>query len=271
MSGFKRLSKTSTWRRISLSAWDKPSDPTVYGWLEIELTRAEAYLDALNRASSVKVTLTHLVGKAVADAIAMRPEVNAVVRRGRQIYQRDSIDVFFQVAFEGGENLSGAKVSDADRKTVAQIAIELDARVQAIRKHASHELARPDALTASVPALVRRPLLRALEYMVYDFGLDLSALGMPQDAFGSAMITNVGMFGLPHGFAPLVPFSRAPLVVTVGARRLAPVVVEGAVAVRPVLTLGITLDHRVVDGYQAGKLAERFRAILTDPSRELAA
>jgi pyruvate/2-oxoglutarate dehydrogenase complex dihydrolipoamide acyltransferase (E2) component len=269
VSAFKRLSALSSWRRISLSAWDRPSDPTVYGWLEIELSNAKAYLRALNESQPTKVTMTHLVGKALADAIAARPEVNVVVRRGRQIYQRQSVDVFFQVAYEGGENLSGAKVSAADRKSMVEIADELEARVRAIREHASHALSRPDAFTGGVPALVRKPLLRAIEYAVYDLGLNLSAFGIPQDAFGSAMVTNVGMFGLPHGFAPLVPFSRAPIVITVGAMRPAPVVVDGEVAVREVLTLGVTLDHRVIDGYQAGKLAERFHAILTNPQREL--
>jgi len=217
----------------------------------------------------VKVTLTHLVGKAVACAIAERPEVNAVVRRGRQIYQRDSIDVFFQVAFDGGENLSGAKVRGADRKSVVEIADELSRRAEAIRANDEHELKRSDAMTSRVPALLRKPLMRAVEYATYDLGIDLSALGVPADAFGSAMVTNVGVFGLPHGFAPLVPFSRAPIVVTVGAKRRAPVVVDGEVRPGEVLTLGVTLDHRLIDGYQAGRLAERFEAVLRDPAAEL--
>lgn len=269
MGAFKRLSKLSSWRRLSLATWSRPADPTVYGWLEIELSRARGYLDRLNASQPTKVTITHLVGKAVAVALAQRPEVNAVVRRGRQVYQRESIDVFFQVAYEGGENLSGAKVSAVDAKSVVEIARELEAQVHAIREHARHALARSEAITARVPALARKPLLRAIEYAVYDLGADLSAFGVPRDAFGSAMVTNVGMFGLPHGFAPLVPFSRAPIVVTIGAARPAPIVANGAVAVGEVLTLGITLDHRLIDGYQAGKLAQTFRAVLSDPQREL--
>jgi pyruvate/2-oxoglutarate dehydrogenase complex dihydrolipoamide acyltransferase (E2) component len=267
---FKRLSKLSSWRRISLSTWDRPRDPTVYGWLEVDLTRAEKYLEQLNAQPGTKVTITHLVGKALAVAIAARPEVNAVVRRGRQIHQRDSIDVFFQVAYEGGENLSGAKVCAADQKSLREIANELDARARTIRAHAEHELKRPDAATARVPPFLRRSLLRSLEYAIYDLGLDLSRFGLPRDAFGSAMVTNVGVFGLPHGFAPLVPFSRAPIVITIGAKHPAPVVVDDKVVVREVLTLGVTLDHRLIDGFQAGKLAERFRAVLADPERELA-
>lgn len=269
MTGFKKLRRLSSWRRISLGTWDAPRDPTVYGWLEVELSGVHAYLDAQNREAPAKVTITHLIGKAVANAIAARPEVNAIVRRGRQIYQREGIDIFFQVAFDDGENLSGATIRDADRKSVREIAQELASRVQAIRGHGEHALRRPDAMSARLPGLVRRPLLRVAEYLTHDVGIDLSWLGLPQDPFGSAMVTNVGMFGVPHAFAPLVSFSRVPVVVAVGTARDAAVVVDGEVAVREVLTLGVTLDHRLIDGYQAGRIAQRLSAILADPAGAL--
>jgi pyruvate/2-oxoglutarate dehydrogenase complex dihydrolipoamide acyltransferase (E2) component len=79
------------------------------------------------------------------------------------------------------------------------------------------------------------------------------------------MITNIGVFGLPRAFAPLVPFTRVPIVITVGAIHDAPIAEAGQVVVRPIVTLGVTLDHRLLDGYQAGKLAQRFQAVLNDP------
>jgi pyruvate dehydrogenase E2 component (dihydrolipoamide acetyltransferase) len=269
MARWTRERKLSSWRRISISAWDKPRDPSVYGWLELPVQRALAYLERLSRDSGTHVTLTHLVGKALALAIRERPEVNAVIRRGRQVYVRESIDVFFQVAFDQG-NLSGAKVSDADRKSLPEIARELAERASAIRNKQAHELARSDRTLDRMPALLRRGVMRAIETAVYDWGLDLSRFGVPADGFGSAMVTNVGMFGLPHGLAPLVPFSRVPILLTVGALRDAPVVEGGQVVVRPVLPVGVTLDHRILDGFQAGKLAQRFSAVVTDPERELA-
>jgi len=266
---WKKTASLSSWRRISLSAWARPSDPSVYGWLDLDVSRALAYLEALNRSSANKITLTHLVGKALAMAIASCPESNALVRWGSQIYQRDTVDVFFQVAYENGGNLSGAKVEQADRKSLDEIAQFLAARVDAIRKHERHDLAASDARVSRVPPLLRKLALRATELLIYDLGLDLSRWGVPSDAFGSAMVTNVGMFGLPHGFAPLVPFARVPIVLTVGALHDAAIVERGAVVVRPILPVGVTLDHRVLDGYQAGKLAQRFQAVLCDPAHEL--
>lgn len=269
MARFERVRKLSSWRRISLSAWERPSDPSVYGWLDLDVSRALSYLAERSERSGSKLTLTHLVGKALALAIADCPEVNAIVRRGRHVYTRSSVDIFFQVAYDAGGNLSGAKVSNADTKTLEQISAELSGGAQAIRSHKRHELSRSDATLGRVPALLRKLVLRAVETVNYDWGIDLSAFGVPPDGFGSAMVTNVGMFGLPHGFAPLVPFSRAPIVLTVGEMRDAALVEAGEVVVRPVLSVGVTLDHRLLDGFQAGKLAQRFCAVMRDPAAEL--
>jgi pyruvate dehydrogenase E2 component (dihydrolipoamide acetyltransferase) len=257
----------STWRLIALSAWGRPRDPSVYGWLDLDVSHALAYLEA-RAGTTPKLTLTHLVGKALGLAIADCPSVNAIIRRGR-IEPREHIDVFFQVAYEQGQNLSGTKIADVDRKPVEVIARELAQRASAIRAHEDHALSRSDARLSRLPAALRTLALRLVESAVYDWQLDLTRFGVPRDAFGSAMVTNVGVFGLPHGFAPLVPFSRVPIVLTLGMVREAPVVERGQLVVRPVLPIGVTLDHRVLDGYQAGKLAQRFEAIMSDPQAAL--
>jgi hypothetical protein len=188
--------------------------------------------------------------------------------RRRQIHVRDTVDVFFQVAYQHGQNLSGAKSARADQKSLAEIATELSADADAIRSGANHALASFDRRISGVPAPLRRIALRAVETVTYDWGLDLSRWGVPHDAFGSAMVTNVGVFGLPHAFAPLVPFSRVPILLTIGVVRDAPCVEEGVIVVRPVLPVGVTLDHRLIDGYQAGKLAQRFQEVMRDPGAD---
>jgi len=88
-----------------------------------------------------------------------------------------------------------------------------------------------------------------------------------KDEFGSAMVTNVGMFGLAQAYAPLVPFSRTPLVVLVGEVHEKPVAEAGRAVVRPVMTLGVTFDHRFMDGWHGGAMAQLFRAYIEDPAR----
>lgn len=269
--GFRRQRELSSWRKLSLHTWKRPVDPSVYGVLEIDAGPGREYVRRLRERTDVRVTLTHLVGKAVALAIREWPEVNAVVRRGRLVYVRESVDVFFQVALDGGEDLSGSKVASADTKSLIDISRELAARAERLRAHRDPTLQRTQRVLDRTPDLLRGPALRAAEALTYDLGLDLRRFGIPYDQFGSAMVTNVGTFGLPLGFAPLVPFSRTPLLLTVGALRDAPVAVDGDVQVRPMLPIGVTFDHRLMDGFGAGQLARRFMHVMRNPDAVLGA
>jgi pyruvate/2-oxoglutarate dehydrogenase complex dihydrolipoamide acyltransferase (E2) component len=268
---FRRLELRHPWRKMALHAWRHPSDPSVYGFLDIDATKARAWIAEARERTGVHVTVTHLVGKAAASALAERPDVNAIVRRGRGIWARDRIDVFFQIARDGGEDLLGARVEAADQKDAVAIARELEHLAKRVRAHRDPSLDMTSKVMQLLPDPLIGPAMRLAETLSYDLGLDLHRLGLPYDAFGSVMITNVGTFGLQSALAPLVPFARTPLLITVGEIADAAVAIDGKVEVRPMLKLGVTLDHRVLDGYQAGRLATRFRAVLEDPYGQLGA
>jgi pyruvate dehydrogenase E2 component (dihydrolipoamide acetyltransferase) len=46
-----------------------------------------------------------------------------------------------------------------------------------------------------------------------------------------------------------------------------PVAEGGRVVVRPMMTLGVTFDHRFMDGFHGGAMLQLFRAYLEDPAR----
>lgn len=261
---------------MALVTWGAPHSPTAYGTLELECDRALAYIEALRARSGERITLTHLVGKAVATAIAAAPEVNGFASMGR-LMLRDTVDVFFQVAFfdekpareQNGTrrdaNLAGAKVKRTDTKSVVEIARELRESAIALRD-------RGDAPTANVARTMSRlpgPILsiatRAAAFLTYDLGVDMRPLGIPHDPFGSCMVTNVGVFGIREGHAPLIPYARVPLILTLGAVRDAAVVEDGKVVARKVVTIGVAFDHRVMDGYHAGVMGKMFATAFADP------
>jgi pyruvate/2-oxoglutarate dehydrogenase complex dihydrolipoamide acyltransferase (E2) component len=266
MSGFREIRKLPTWRKMALITWDAPRDPTAYGTLDLDCEDMLAHLERVRGETGEKITLTHVVGKAVAKAMAACPEANAFVSRGRLV-QRETVDVFFQVAFkdEKGANLAGAKVREVDKKSVVTIARELSDSARAIRERGDSETVKASKRMAKLPAPILSLATRAGAFLSYDLELDLRKLGVPNDAFGSCMVTNVGVFGIPVGIAPLLPFARVPLIVTMGAVRDAPGVHQGQVAVRKIMTLGVAFDHRVMDGYHAGVMCRTFAAGFADP------
>ncbi len=264
------LKKISSWRQISLVTWEKPQDPSVYGLLESDMTKALALLEKLRGQASEKITLTHLVIKAIAKTLATFPEINVLIRRNR-LYVRDSVDIFVQVFLDEKEkaDLSGAKIRDAHLKSLETIAKELKNQSQKIRNGDDPNLKRSKNLLHFLPPRFLKWAIKILGFIGYDLNLSPGFLKLPPDPFGAAMLTNVGMFGLKMGWAPLVPFSRTPMVLLMGEVTDQPVAQNGQVVIKPILNIGITIDHRIIDGYLGGKAANHLKKMLEEPEQLL--
>jgi pyruvate dehydrogenase E2 component (dihydrolipoamide acetyltransferase) len=85
---------------------------------------------------------------------------------------------------------------------------------------------------------------------------------------GSITITNVGVFGVDTGTPILTPGETA--ILCLGAIREMPWVHEGQIAIRQVTQLGLSFDHRVVDGEQGSRFLADLGALLQDPGTALA-
>ena len=86
---------------------------------------------------------------------------------------------------------------------------------------------------------------------------------------GTFTITNVGVFGVDTG-TPILPPGEAAIL-AFGAVREMPWVHKGKVKVRQVTTLGLSFDHRIVDGELGSKFLRDIGAFLTDPEAALLA
>jgi pyruvate dehydrogenase E2 component (dihydrolipoamide acetyltransferase) len=263
---FRPLEPLLGWRRVAVHAWRPPRDPSVYAIVDIPVQGALAYIDKVREATGARVTVTHMVARAVALGIRAFPQLNGIVAR-RRILLRDTVDIFIQVATQGGRDLSGFKVVRADEKTVVEIAREVEQRVELLRTRRDRQVERPKSILDRTPMPTLGPAKRTLAYLTYNDDLDLSRFGIVKDEFGSAMVSNIATFGLSTAMAPLVPFSRTPLVVLVGQVEQRPVVEDGHIVARPMLTLGVTFDHRFMDGYQGGKMADLMRAYMSEPEQ----
>ncbi len=87
-------------------------------------------------------------------------------------------------------------------------------------------------------------------------------------AGGTITITNVGVFGVDTGTPILNPGEAA--ILCVGVIRPTPWVVDGQIVVRDVTTLGLSFDHRLVDGQLGSQFLADIGAMLSDPARLLA-
>jgi pyruvate dehydrogenase E2 component (dihydrolipoamide acetyltransferase) len=257
----------STWRKIAPAIWSHPRDPQIYGELEVDASALLAFIEDARASSGTRLTVTHVVGRAVALALAAHPELNCSLARGRFV-QRPTVDVSFVVAVDGGRDLSTVKVRNADEKPAVDIATELAERAARVRSGTDADFGRMKVTIERTPRPLLRLGLRVADWVTGDLRVDLRRYGLPRDPFGSAMVTSVGMFGVQRAYAPLSPYYRVPFLVLVSEVTERPVVVDGAVAVRPMLGLTATMDHRYLDGAHAARLANAVRAYLADPAAQ---
>ena len=94
--------------------------------------------------------------------------------------------------------------------------------------------------------------------------------GLPMEKLrgGTFTITNLGMYGI-ESFTPII---NQPEVAIMGVTTIEDraVVRDGAVVIRPMMTLSLTFDHRVVDGSVAAEFLQRVKTLLENPALMLA-
>jgi 2-oxoisovalerate dehydrogenase E2 component (dihydrolipoyl transacylase) len=84
---------------------------------------------------------------------------------------------------------------------------------------------------------------------------------------GTITITNVGVFGIDAG-TPILNTGEAAIL-ALGAVRRRPWEHQGEIALRQIVTLSLSFDHRLVDGEQASLFLSELGALLADPGLAL--
>ncbi len=109
----------------------------------------------------------------------------------------------------------------------------------------------------------------ALEKEVADYARKAreGTIGIEDLTGGTFTITNGGVFGSLMS----TPIVNAPQSAILGMHKIQerPMVVNGAVAVRPMMYLAVTYDHRIIDGREAVQFLVAIKDALEDPGRML--
>lgn len=256
--------KMSLRRKLVIATWTRPTEGNIFGKLLLDTTEVERYIEHLRQTTDEKITISHVVGKAAALALAQSPGLNGRILFGRYI-PHQTVDITYLVAIEDGGNLAKAKVANTDQKTLAEICRELREMAERLRSGQDESFKKSMGPLAVLPTWIIRPILGLTGWLASALGVEVKMFGVERFPFGSCVITNVGMFGLDEGFAPQTPFARVPIWVLVGAIKKQPVVIDDQIVIRPMLPVMATIDHRFLDGYQAGTMASVMREMFAEP------
>lgn len=253
------------WRLISTAIYAPPSDGKIFGTFDVDITTAWEYIHE-NRKNGKKLTITYLVTSALARAMAEdAPEINCFVRRGKLV-KRETVDVAVPVNIHGGREMSVIIIRSAEKKTLSEIAQEI--REKAVKSRTGkEEKSMGNKYTLSkIPWPFRRWAFLLLRFLAYELGFNLRSIGLSENTFGSIVLSNIGTHGLTTGMPALFPAAKVPAVVVMGKEEEKPVVRDGKIVIRTILPLTATMDHRILDGGMAGKLARGISNRLQHPA-----
>ena len=256
--------KMSLRRKLVIASWTRPTEGNIFGKLLLETTNVERYIEHLRETTDKKITISHVVGKAAAMALAQAPGLNGRILLGRYI-PHETVDITYLVAIEEGGNLAKAKVDNTDQKSLVEICDELGAMAERLRSGKDENFKKSMGPLEALPSWLIRPILWLTGWLTSSLGVEMKMFGLERFPFGSCVVTNVGMFGLDEGYAPQTPFARVPIWVLVGGIKKQPVVVDDEIVIRPMLPVMATIDHRFMDGYQAGVMARVMREMFEEP------
>lgn len=248
----------SAFRKLSIGTWRSAYDPSVYGLTALDSRPIDAWLKTVSDKHSIKLTYTHFITRVMAEYFRRDPEANSYLRFQKP-YRRKSVSALVQVAIAHDDHhkvdLSGVTLRNLESKTIVDIANEVRNRAQHIREGRDKEFAKAKNALMAIPFWLMFPFIQLMGFVSYSLNLKLSALGLNEDPFGTFMVTNIGSLGLELGLAPLVPYSRCGLVISIGTVALKPYVnKEGQIEAAPLLHLTGTFDHRLFDGFHLAKM-----------------
>ncbi len=192
--------------------------PTVSTVTQVDVTNMvkfrERNKDSFLETFGVKLTYTPFFIKALAETLLEFPLANSSLTPDNQILTTKGVHIGVAVALgaKGDEGLIVPVIRDCHRKTLIEIAKDLEAIAKA---------ARSNSLKAA----------------------DVQG--------GTFTLTNPGTYGALFG-TPMINAPQAGILGTYSIQKT-PVIIDDMIAIRSIMHLVLTYDHRIIDGLVAGK------------------
>ena len=203
--------------------------PTVTTMVQVDVTNLWSFRDQIKDSFAsehgVKLTFTPFFIKAVSEAIAEYPLLNASLNSENHIAKSAGVHIGVAVALgkNGDEGLIVPVIRDCQSKSLVDLANALDSIAKRAR---SNTLAVADVQG------------------------------------GTFTLTNPGSYGALFG-TPMINAPQAAILGTYAIVKM-PVVINDMIAIRSMMHLVLTYDHRLIDGLVAGRFLQSIKKKLEE-------
>ncbi|MBQ7171396.1 MAG: 2-oxo acid dehydrogenase subunit E2 [Clostridia bacterium] len=233
----------------------------------IDLTNLNAWLAAHNPTEDgFPYKLFHVIVSAVLKTVIHRPLMNRFIAN-KNLYERNWVSASFTVkkefADDGGEALAILYADGED--TIGTVREKIRDQVRSCRGDTV------DASTGVMDALQKLP--RFLVKAIVAFMRMLDRHGkVPQSMidsdpyYASVLLSNLGSIKLKAGYHHLANWGTTSCFCVIGEKKMRPVFDEnGNAEMRDTVTLGLTVDERIADGYYFSKSVRLLKKLLENP------
>ncbi len=216
------------------------------------MTTVRQYIRDYEAATGTDISFTAFIAVCLGKAVEMNKHVHACRGRGNQLVLFDDVDVntMIEIEMDGARVPMSHVIRAANKKTYQDIN-------QDIQKNQAEGAKSQSAPTRGLVRLVMRlPNFIRKFWMRWAF----SNPHRRKTYSGTVLLTAVGMFGKGGGWG--IPVIQHTLAVTLGGIAQKPVVVDGQVKIREMLSVTVSFDHDMVDGAPAARFTRQFTDLI---------
>ncbi len=257
----KYIKQTDGVHKIFPYIYDKRTECEVHSYKTLDITKLMKYLDNLNKDikdSNYKFTLFQALITISAKTLYLRPALNRFVQ-GKRYYQRNNVSLAFvaknKFSDEAEERL--IVLETTKNMNIKSINKQIITEVKKVRSNGTNNI---DNILNSVCILPRWllsifvNLMKKLDY----YGKVPKSLTEGDINFASILLTNLGSIKCDAVYHHLNNYGTNSILISIG------VIKENKG--KKTVTIGITCDERIADGFYFAKSLKIFDYILDNPN-----
>lgn len=238
----------------------------------IDMTKVIEYIEKKNADSpEFKYTFFHFLAAAIAKTIVLRPKMNRFYS-GHRLYDRKDIILSFTVKKKfvdsSEEALAIVKIDkDSDVAPIEQVYEQVKKIVYSIRKENKNDGATEKMdILKKLPRPIMRFIIRILRWLEYH-GKYPKALMKDDPYYSTVFLSNLGSIKMSADYHHLANWGTNSIFAIIGEMKPMPFYGEdGSVTVKKGLTMSMTIDERIADGFYFANSIKIMRKLVENPS-----
>lgn len=252
-------------------------DPTMVWGTTVELEAMDEFLVGQSRKSNAMLSIVHVLIKAVSQSLVEHPCLNRRVV-GRSVYPYDGVSMVVPIRRPSDGIVDVVFFKDTASLDLTDVATRMweETRNRALLAAKERTRHQHNQRERWFKKLISGWQLRIIRRMVSTCFSISNRYRLPSwSPWGrefngaNAFVNFLGFPGAPPmiSYKPSsLPTNSFSVSVTMGAAEQKPVVHDGQIVIRKVAPLFVRVDHRLVNGHQAGKFIATLRSYLLNPA-----